>query len=258
MTEETIITEGSVDNAQENNFREMLPEQYKGMYPEFKKPEDFVKSYDELYRKMGSSINQPKEDSPQEDWDKFYNKLGRPESADKYDFQIDENTKVDDEFLGKFRSKAHELGVSQKQAKEMFNWYNKESSEVEARYTQESEDSKNRALADLKVRWGNKYDEKLTQVQRFAKDLIGTQEGYEKIEKYGNDPDFIELLYNVNNKYNKEEYISPTNQVYVDKPDLLTEAKKLMGDKDYKYNEAKQARVRSMYQEVVRQNGAKK
>lgn len=236
------------------HFRDLLPDQYKEMYPQFKKPEDFVKGYDELYRKFGSAINLPKEDAPREEWDKVYNKLGRPEAPDQYQFEVEDNTKVDNDFLGKFKQVAHEAGVSQKQAKQMFDWYTKEATEIETKYQQEAETNQQQAIADLKTRWGKDYEKKLAETQNFAKSLSG-EEYYDKIVKYGNDPDFITVLHSLQSQYAKEDHIPATGKVYTEHRDLNSEATKLMSDSDYKFNTDKQTRVRQLYQELAKQQG---
>jgi len=253
MSEENNNQDNTPETAIEASWRDNLPDTYKTAYPEFKKPEDFVKGYDELYRKMGSSISKPKDDAPRADWDKFYAKLGRPESPDKYEFPIEDNTGLDNDFLGKFKSKAYEAGVSQRQAKDMFDWYQSEIKGTEERYLRESEAQKEKALTDLKDRWGSTYDRKLEEVQGFARQIMSDNPGFEeKFVKYGNDPDFIDIIDKVKNKYVKEDYINNSRQSFVDKSDVQSEARKLMADEDYKFNIDKQNKVKLMYQDLER------
>lgn len=236
----------------EPGFRDLLPEEYRGMYPEFKKPEDFVKGYDSLVRKLGSSVSLPKDDAPQEELDKFYNKLGRPEAPEKYEFELNDNTKVDDEFLNKFKKAAYENGISQKQAREMFNWYNRELEGVEQSITRAQEEAQEKAKAELKARWGKDYDKKLEEVQGFAKNLAG-EKYYENLIKYGNDPDFIHVLSEVQARYVKEDRISHSGTTHTVEKDYLGEARKLMAEPDYKFNQSKQTQVQQLFAQVAKQ-----
>jgi len=74
----------------------------------------------ELDKFAGKAIAMPGDDAAADDWDKFWSRLGRPESAEQYDLKVPENlpeTLPYDEDLAKgFKSKAHELGLTQKQA----------------------------------------------------------------------------------------------------------------------------------------------
>jgi hypothetical protein len=236
------------------DFRSMLPEEYRSMYPEFKKPEDFVKGYDELVRKMGSSISIPKEDASPEDLDKFYSKLGRPEDPDKYELELAEASELDKEFLGKFKQAAFENGINQKQAKQLFDWYNQESQAIQQTYEQQQMEAHAKAEAELKVRWGGKYHDKLEEVRNFAKNLTG-DEGFEKLAKYGNDPEFISLLATMQDRYVKEDRLMPAAQNASPSVDYREQARKLMADPDYKFNEHKQAQVRDLYKKYTIQAG---
>ncbi len=50
-----------------------------------------------------------------ENWNKVYDRLGRPESPDKYDFTPPKDANIDSETLGWFNQKAHSLGLNKKQ-----------------------------------------------------------------------------------------------------------------------------------------------
>jgi hypothetical protein len=270
MNEETIVTPNDLSNAPTveaapeapvaqaaqatPDFRSMLPEEYREMYPEFKKPEDFVKGYDELVRKMGSSISLPKEDASPEDLNKFYSKLGRPEAPDKYEFEIPEGLEPDQEFLNKFKQTAFENGINQKQAKQMFDWYNKEAMTASESYMQQQQEMQAKAEAELKVKWGSKYESKLEEVRNFAKRLTG-DEGFAKLEKYGNDPEFISLLATVQERYVKEDRLMPQVQTSQPGTDYKSEAVKLMSDPNYKFDQDKQARVRELFKKYANQAG---
>lgn len=64
--------------------------------------------------KAGNTVVLPKDGAEPQELDDFYNRLGRPESADKYELEIGDN--ADQDFVGWFKSKAHERGLTQKQA----------------------------------------------------------------------------------------------------------------------------------------------
>ena len=49
----------------------------------------------------------------EDDWSQVYNKLGRPETADKYDLSFDQDTEENGQW---FKETAHKIGLSQNQA----------------------------------------------------------------------------------------------------------------------------------------------
>ena len=66
-----------------------------------------------LIGKRPSGIPAP--DAPQEEWDKFYNAAGRPETADKY--ELEGADKADPEFTSELKKIMHKYGMTATQAK---------------------------------------------------------------------------------------------------------------------------------------------
>lgn len=60
----------------------------------WKAPQDLLKSYRELEKQSSTKISIPK-DEDADAWNKLYSKLGRPESADKYELSVNEADKAD-------------------------------------------------------------------------------------------------------------------------------------------------------------------
>src|SRR5439155_23792244 len=88
-----------------------------------------AKSYVEGQKMIGGSLRLPKPDAKPEDvdraWGDIYTKLGRPESAEKYEFKI---AKEMEKFLPEadvkaFKSAAFKAGLSTKQAQAVLDHY---------------------------------------------------------------------------------------------------------------------------------------
>lgn len=98
-------------------------------------------------------------------WDGIWNRLGRPEAADKY--QLGDPAKVPDgltivpEVKTAFAQKAHELGLSQKQADALYQWQN--SQRITGFETAMQGERQGLAAAEqaLKNAWGAAYDQKI-------------------------------------------------------------------------------------------------
>ena len=67
----------------------MLPDYLKEInaLKDFKTPADLAKSYVNTKEKIGSMVSIPGEDADVETRSKFYNRIGRPETVDGYDFE---------------------------------------------------------------------------------------------------------------------------------------------------------------------------
>lgn len=101
-----------------------------------------------------NSIIAPKADAPQEDWDAFYNKLGRPETPDKYEFKHGEGVEVDPELEALGRNIFHKAGVGQKGAQEAINMWNEAVAERHTRNIEASRVANEQALEALKATYG--------------------------------------------------------------------------------------------------------
>jgi len=121
----------------------------------------------ELQSFAGKKGDIPKSDATEEEWSAFYQKLGRPENIEGYDFTIgDEFAEIVGEdsapFFEKavegFKEKAFELGASAEKAEELVNWYlgmvaeELEQSSVAVKEADEEMDK------ELRSQWGDEYD----------------------------------------------------------------------------------------------------
>lgn len=80
----------------------------------FKSKDDVVRSYVALEKKLGRSVELPQENASDEDYNKLFDKLGRPKDPDGYKL----GEVLSNEALAKrIAAKAHAVGVIPKQAK---------------------------------------------------------------------------------------------------------------------------------------------
>jgi hypothetical protein len=97
----------------------------------WKGPADALLSYQNLEKvfgadKAGRTILAPKSDDDADGWNAVYNRLGRPESADKYELPVPEGD--DGSFAKSVAPVLHELGLTAKQARGLAEWWNETSS----------------------------------------------------------------------------------------------------------------------------------
>lgn len=86
-------------------------------------PNQIIQSYGELESRLGKTLNVPDEGASAEDWDRLYARLGRPDSAEGYAFDLPENLPEDFPYDGEsaqaFASWAHEAGLNPHQAQSL-------------------------------------------------------------------------------------------------------------------------------------------
>lgn len=184
---------------------------WKGEYAEdpamekHKSPISLIKANKELERLVGLDKLpmpvKPKERATQQEIDTYnkqmatiFTRLGRPESADKYDIK---GINPEDSLFGKIKEKAFEGGVSNEAlnniAQTYIEWYQNRSKEIkEARI-----EASKKAIATIKEKWGTGYDERVAVAQKAYNVLVNT----DKLKKIfggvalGNNPDILEFFY---------------------------------------------------------------
>jgi len=128
----------------------------------FSTVDNLAKSYVNAVKKIGGNpdhlVQLPQEG---ESWDNFYNKIGRPETPDGYDFGDTKDPRLDF-----YKNATHQIGLTQDQAASMLQLY----AAVEQEQTKESDKANADFAVDsqiqLKREWGANYDSKIDMAQR--------------------------------------------------------------------------------------------
>ena len=95
-----------------------------------------------------------------EKWDDFYNKIGRPEKANDYQFG-DENGELDG-----FREFAHDTGLTQDQASNILKLYGDIQEEQEESQQNGLEELRTNTTMELQKEWGKNFDGKMDYAKR--------------------------------------------------------------------------------------------
>lgn len=150
-------------------------------------------SYRDGQKMIGGSVRIPREDSKPEEVEAFYNKLGRPESPDKYDLKLPypEYVNWDENGIKEFRTMAHKAGYTPKQIQAAVDF----EGERVAKAFQAQEAIFEGALTELKKEWGGGFDKNLALIRR-ARDLYGGDgaKEYFKDDPSGNDVVLLKMI----------------------------------------------------------------
>lgn len=159
-----------------SDWREALPEDIRGNenLAKFESLEGLAKSYINAQQMIGrDKIPMPKSD---EEWQDVYNRLGRPESAEGYEFEdveVPEDFPIDDEALKQFKEVAHQNGLTAKQANELQKWYFQQNVGNFENMVTAVQQEMDEAQANLRKEWGNAYDQKLATAMRAVREFGG-------------------------------------------------------------------------------------
>lgn len=172
------------------NWKDFLDEDVK-TDPSLKAIKDLkglAKSYVHAQRMVGSDkILVPNQYATDEEWEQIYNKLGRPESPDKYELKL-ENSQISDDFLKGMKETAHKVGLSGKQVTAFAEFYNKQLTEAQTKIAQHEEIQYKQEVDTLKKEWGQAYGSKIKAAQT-AISAFGGNEMLKYLSETGLDKD---------------------------------------------------------------------
>lgn len=149
------------------NFLENFKEENRSFITSkgFKSADDIVVAL----QAADNMISLPTDKSTEEELNAFYNKIGRPESADKYDFKIEEGQS--DEFAKQIAPALFAAGISQRQLSALVPKWNEIMSANQAAQAKAQEEEFNKATAQLKKEWGADYEANETLAKRATQAL---------------------------------------------------------------------------------------
>lgn len=180
-----------------------------------KSPVSLIKQVKELEQFVGMDKiplpTPPKEGATPEEIEKYnnqmgfvYGKLGRPESADKYDIKAEFPTEapLSDEAMGIIKNAAFKEGMSNKQLNAVVSEYGKFLQGEVKKYNDEKIQAAEAAVTAIKQKWGSGFDERVAIAQKAFVGLVNT-DNLKKLfggDKLGNDPEMLEFFYNLGTK----------------------------------------------------------
>ena len=224
---ETPVEETPVENTEEvafaNSFIEQIddPEvREAGFWKnlEGKNATEVGRYFKELQSFAGKKGDIPKPDASEEEWSEFYSKLGRPESAEGYDFTLNEEfTEIVGEDAAPFFEKAIEgfkehafsMGANADKAEELVDWYLgmvaeqvEEGGQAEAKANEENETA-------LRKEWGDSYDGLNRSIRSMLEVNGMNKEDVEALDTYGvlNEPSLAIALGNIAKRFSDDPEI---------------------------------------------------
>jgi len=193
-------------------FKEHIPEDLKGeaMWDQVTELPKFFKNYAHAQRALGGSIKIPGENATTEERTEYLEKLGRPETADAYDFKrpegLSEGITLDEGFVERLGLTAHQLGLTMDQAHSLFSWHMTEMEQSHA----EALSGMSAGMEELKSEWGGAFDRNLMMARRAIAHLGGKDvaDFFENNPGLGNNPIVVKVFAKVGRMFTEAGTIS--------------------------------------------------
>lgn len=206
MAETTTTTETQQTTQAAPDWRSAIPETLRNdpSLSTFKDVGSLAQSLVETKRMLGSRIPLPNANSKPEDWAEIYNKLGRPETPDKYELPPKEQMsglELDPNLTKAFLAKFHERGLTSKQVSGILQDYAGMATAQQQQQAEQQQQALQAGQEALRKEWGAGYNDHLAMAQQ-AVTQLGGAELKEHLNRtgMGNDPVLIKLFATIGKK----------------------------------------------------------
>ena len=224
------------------SWKETISEEFRNdpNISKFTEIDALAKSYINATRMIGQDkVAVPNENSTDDQWNEVYGKLGRPESPDKYKLEVNSDlVPLDESSVKSFAENAHKLGLNNKQAQGILEYY-KNSMEGSAQQAQiDTETYQAQAEQELRKEWGRSFDENIKKAGAVAKANMDAEildltlsDG----RRLGDHPAIIKGFANIANLMSEDKMIGTGEDNATSGRDIETEISSLVNDRDGPY-----------------------
>ena len=248
-TENKVLGSSESDN---QDWRSGLPEELKNdsTLQNINDVESAAKTLIHQQKMMGNRIPIPKTD---EEKAELYSKLGRPESADKYELNIPQEQQqfFPENSINEFKNVAHNLGLNNEQANALIEYQSKAiQTDIEnngSRLAINKEESEN----SLKQEWGLEYDKNIRSAQR-ALQVYGDPEILELMNtEAGNNPAVVKLFARLGKEVTEDmAQNTQNNSLAVSPLDAKAEIEAVYADSNHAYHNARDPKHKEAVEKV--------
>ena len=242
VTQQPVTSTTAEQPTVAKSWKETISEEFRNdpNISKFTEIDALAKSYINATRMIGQDkVAVPNENSTDDQWQEVYGKLGRPESPDKYKLEVQSETApLDDTSIKQFAENAHQLGLNNKQAQGILEFYKNsmEGSIQQARV--DTETAQANAEQELRKEWGRSYDENIKKAGAIAKanmseDILNME--LKDGTRIGDHPSVIKGFASIANLMSEDKLVSTESENVDRGTDYEAEISKLVNDRDGPY-----------------------
>jgi hypothetical protein len=241
-TEPVAPTIATTNNSTPSTWKDSISQEFREdpNISKFTEIDALAKSYINATRMIGQDkVAVPNQNSTDDQWNEVYSKLGRPESPDQYKLDVkSEVVPLDESTIKSFAENAHQLGLNNKQAQGILEYY-KNSMEGSAQQAQiDTETAQANAEAELRKEWGRSFDENIKKAGAVAKANMNPEILDMQLKdgtRLGDHPAVIKGFANIANLMSEDKMIGTGEDNSTSGRDYQSEISSLVNDRDGPY-----------------------
>lgn len=203
----------------------------------WKDPANVIRGYRDLEKMRGVPaerlLRMPEDGAPQDEFDQFYSKLGRPDTPDGYEMPKE----GDQDFQKWARSTFHKMGIPAKAAKGLIEAYNNYAAERIKASTEDAQFKIQNERRELEKDWGARMAYNEQQAARAAQALNMQPEQVDALENVLGHAGVMKMFHQISEKLSEDAFVGGNGGG----SDVLTPAQaqmkiaELKSDKDFRH-----------------------
>ena len=227
QTTTTLTSETTTEQPKEIDFKTLIPEAYKEekSLQNFSNMDDFVKSYLHSQKLVGSEkINVPNKYATDEDWKDVYKKLGTPDKAEDYKYDLPEDHRIEDDVLKSFSSEAVKLGLLPHQAQGIMKYYNGVINNGMNNQAAQMKLAQEESVKELRKEYGATFDRQIQSAKNLAHATLGKEFINDTLlhdgSRLGDNPQVIKAFVGLANKLSEDTIVKGDQVPYLTVPEI--------------------------------------
>jgi len=218
----TTLTSETTEQPKELDFQTLIPEAYKEekSLQNFSNMNDFVKSYLHSQSLVGADkIPVPNKYATDEDWKQVYKKLGTPDDAESYKYDLPDQHQIDDKTLNNFSQEALKLGLLPHQADGIMKYYNNVINDGMNEQQVLMKQAQEESVKSLRQEYGSTFDRNIQSAKNLAHATLGkdfiNQTILQDGSRLGDNPQVIKAFVDLANKLSEDTMVKGDQVPYL-------------------------------------------
>jgi len=223
-------------------WKEAISEEFRNdpNIEKFTEIDALAKSYINATQMIGKDkVAVPNKNSTEDQWNEVYDKLGRPESADKYSLNAkSEVVPIDEQAIKQFAENAHQLGLNNKQAQGILEFYKNNMEGMAHQAKVDTETAQAQSTQQLRQEWGREFDTNIKKAGALAKANMNPEILDMQLKdgmRLGDHPEIIKGFAKIAGMMSEDKIVSTESENVSSNTDVETEISDIMNNKDGPY-----------------------
>ena len=224
------------------SWKEAISEEFRNdpNIEKFTEIDALAKSYINATKMIGQDkVAVPNKNSTEDQWNEVFEKLGRPESADKYTLNVKSDVvPIEDTAIKQFAENAHKLGLNNKQAQGILEFYKTNMEGVAQQAKVDTETAQAQSTQELRQEWGREFDTNIKKAGAIAKANMNPEILDMQLKdgmRLGDHPEIIKGFAKIAGMMSEDKIVSTESENVSSNTDVETEISDIMNNKDGPY-----------------------